>query len=171
MCSGKGGQEGDPWQEVGVGRGTTRGRPTVGSAAPARPEAPRTCPWRACGRGRVDPPGRWGCPLHLPCSQGACRAGLQRAPRVKCECHWAALKSQRLTLGCSCLVAQSRLTLCSPPGASAHGILQARILVWVAISSSGGSSRPRDRTCISRIGWRVLDRRAAREALDCGIVS
>ena len=32
----------------------------------------------------------------------------------------------------------------SPPGSSIHGILQARILEWVAISSSRGSSRPRD---------------------------
>ena len=31
---------------------------------------------------------------------------------------------------------------CSPPGSSAHGILQARILEWVAISSSRGSSHP-----------------------------
>ena len=48
-----------------------------------------------------------------------------------------------------CLVAQSCLTLCdpmgcSPPGSSVHGILQARILEWVAISFSRGSSRPRD---------------------------
>ena len=32
---------------------------------------------------------------------------------------------------------------CSPPGSSVHGISQARILDWVAISSSRGSSRPR----------------------------
>ena len=42
---------------------------------------------------------------------------------------------------------QSRLTLCDPmacglPGSSVHGILQARILEWVAISFSRGSSRP-----------------------------
>ena len=35
---------------------------------------------------------------------------------------------------------------CSPPGASVHGILQARILEWVAMPSSRGSSQPRDRT-------------------------
>ena len=35
---------------------------------------------------------------------------------------------------------------CSPPGSSVHGILQARILEWVAMPSSRGSSRPRDRT-------------------------
>ena len=33
---------------------------------------------------------------------------------------------------------------CSPPGSSVHGIFQARILEWVAISSSRGSSWPRD---------------------------
>ena len=38
---------------------------------------------------------------------------------------------------------------CSPSGCSVHGIFQARILEWVAISFSRGSSRPRDQTCIS----------------------
>ena len=33
---------------------------------------------------------------------------------------------------------------CSPPGSSVHGILQARILEWVPISSSRGSSQPKD---------------------------
>ena len=40
---------------------------------------------------------------------------------------------------------------CSTPGFSVHGILQARILEWVAISYSSGSSQPRDRTCISEV--------------------
>ena len=40
---------------------------------------------------------------------------------------------------------------CSPPGSSVHGILQARILEWVAISFSRGSSQPRDRTWISAL--------------------
>ena len=38
---------------------------------------------------------------------------------------------------------------CSPPGFSVHGILQARILGWFAISYTRGSSQLRDRTCIS----------------------
>ena len=49
---------------------------------------------------------------------------------------------------------------CSPPGSSDHRILQARILEWVAISSSRGSSWPRGWTHISHvscIGRRVLD--------------
>ena len=37
---------------------------------------------------------------------------------------------------------------CSVSGSSVHGILQAGILEWVAMPSSRGSSRPRDRTCI-----------------------
>ena len=40
---------------------------------------------------------------------------------------------------------------CSPPGSSAHGILQAGILEWVVVSSSRGSSRHRDQTRISYI--------------------
>ena len=53
-------------------------------------------------------------------------------------------------------VAQSCLTLCdptdcSPPGSSTHGIFQAKVLEWVATSSSRGSSWPRNRTCVSRI--------------------
>ena len=39
----------------------------------------------------------------------------------------------------------------SPPGSSVHDILQASILEWVAILSSRGSSRPRDRTCTSQV--------------------
>ena len=55
---------------------------------------------------------------------------------------------------CHCSVAQSCLTLCysldwSSPGSSAHGILQARILEWVAIFFSRGSSWPRDQTWVS----------------------
>ena len=47
---------------------------------------------------------------------------------------------------------------CSLPGSSAYGILQARILEWVAISFSWGSSWPRDGTLISRTGRRILYR-------------
>ena len=49
---------------------------------------------------------------------------------------------------------QSCLALCDPvdcnlPGSSDHGIFQARILEWVAMPSSRGSSQPRDQTCVS----------------------
>ena len=59
------------------------------------------------------------------------------------------------------LVAQSCLTFCnhmdcSPPGSSVHGILQIRIVEWVAIPFSRGSSQPRDGTRVSPclLHWR-----------------
>ena len=63
-----------------------------------------------------------------------------------------------------CLFARAYLTLCSPmdfspPGSSVCGIFQTRILEWVAISSSRGSSQSRDQThlsCISYVGRRIL---------------
>ena len=55
---------------------------------------------------------------------------------------------------------------CSPPGSSVHGILQARILEWVAISSSRGSSQPRDRTQVSCIAGRRFNLWATRETLN-----
>ena len=71
-----------------------------------------------------------------------------------------------------CLVAQSCPTLCNPmncslPSSSVHGIFQARILEWGAISFSRGSSRPRDRTHIFCIGRRSLYHWANREAHLC----
>ena len=74
---------------------------------------------------------------------------------------------------CECLVAQWCPALCDPidcgpPGSSVHGISQARILEWVTVSSSRGSSWPRDGTrfshisCISRqslyhcTAWKAL---------------
>ena len=63
---------------------------------------------------------------------------------------------------CHCLCAQSCPALCdpmncSPPGSSVHGILQARILEWVAISSSGGSSQPRDWTHVPCLAGRFFN--------------
>ena len=57
---------------------------------------------------------------------------------------------------CVCVCAQLCLTYCdprdySPPGSAVHGISQARLLEWAAISSSRGSSWPRDWTCLSYI--------------------
>ena len=72
-----------------------------------------------------------------------------------------------------CSIAQSCPTFicdpmdCNPPGSSVHGILQARILRWVAISFSMGSSQPRDQmciSCVSCIGRQVLYHRATWEA-------
>ena len=65
-------------------------------------------------------------------------------------------------------VAWSCLTLCNPcslPGSSIHGIFQARVLEWVAISFSRGSSLPRDRTRVSCIAGRLFTIWATREAM------
>ena len=64
---------------------------------------------------------------------------------------------------------QSRPTLCNPmdcslPGSSIHGIFQARVLEWVAISFSRGSSWPMDRTWVSCIAGRRFTIWATREA-------
>ena len=74
---------------------------------------------------------------------------------------------------CVRMHAQLCLTLCNsmdcnPPDSSVRGISQSRILEWVVISPSRGSSRPRDRTCISCvscIGRWLLYHHATREAL------
>ena len=56
-------------------------------------------------------------------------------------------------------------TPCTPPGSSVHGILQARILEWLAMLSSRGSSQPREQTHVSYVScigrwviyhWRYL---------------
>ena len=67
----------------------------------------------------------------------------------------------KTTMKVKVLVAQSCLTLCNPmvcslPGSSVHGILQARILEMVAIPFSRQSSQPRHRTQFSCIAGRIL---------------
>ena len=52
---------------------------------------------------------------------------------------------------------------CSPPGSSVHGILQARILEWIAIPFSRGSSQPRDWTWVSCTTGRFLTNWASKE--------
>ena len=77
------------------------------------------------------------------------------------------------TLHCCQWVTRSCLTIwdpvdCSPPGSSVHGILQARMLEWVATSFSRGSYQPWDWTCISRVSCvhrQILYHWATREAL------
>ena len=66
-------------------------------------------------------------------------------------------------------VAQSCPTLCDPmdsslPDSAIHGIFQARILEWAAISFSRGSSQPRDQTRVSCIADRYFTVWATREA-------
>ena len=94
-------------------------------------------------------------------------------PVINAPCHRGALLHHHFTfifniIGvcvcvcvCVCEVAQSCPTLCNPmdfsaPGSSVWGILQARILEWVALSFSRGSSQLKDQTCVSCIGWWIL---------------
>ena len=66
-------------------------------------------------------------------------------PAAMCE----RVKSDHFLTPCAQSLSHVRLwdpLDCSPPGCFVHGILQARILQWVAISSSRGSSQPRDQT-------------------------
>ena len=53
-------------------------------------------------------------------------------------------------------IAQACPTLCDPINYTVHGVLQARILEWVAFPFSRGSSQPRDQTQVSRIAGRFI---------------
>ena len=98
--------------------------------------------------------------------------GLQTATLFLCPYVEQGQRSSSL-LCCSdwCgLVTQACKTLCNPvgcrlPGYSVHRILQARIRGWVGIPFCRGSSRTRDRTCISCIGRQILYNLSHWEAL------
>ena len=72
-------------------------------------------------------------------------------------------KRQSKALAQSCPTLRDPMD-CSLPGSSVHGILQARILEWVAISFSRISSQPRDWTWVSRIAGRHFTIWAIRKA-------
>ena len=70
-------------------------------------------------------------------------------------------EADSVCVGVCVLVVHLCLTLCNPmdcslPGSSVHGILQARILEWVAMRFSRGSSHPRDQTLVSCIAGRFF---------------
>ena len=82
--------------------------------------------------------------------------------------HWLYLTCSRACVHAKSL--QSHTILCNPmdcrpPGSSVHGVLQARILEWVAIPFSRGSSWPRNRTQLSCIAGRCFTVWVTREAL------
>ena len=64
-----------------------------------------------------------------------------------CVCLWVCMHTHICLIVEFCPTLRS-LGLC-PSGSSVHGILQARIMEWVVISFSRGSSRPSDQTCVS----------------------
>ena len=95
------------------------------------------------------PGGGHGNPLLYSCLENPMDRGAWRA-----AVHGVAKSRNDLETLHTYLVAQSRLTFyesmdCNLPGPSVHGILQARIQEWVAISSFRRSSQPRDQTHVS----------------------
>ena len=95
----------------------------------------------------------WRCPFHLPGEANplaATTAVFTYVFEKLTVLPWALQHSSRVKV----LVIQSCPTLCdpmdrSPPGSSVHGIPQARVLEWVAIPFSRGSSQPRDWILVS----------------------
>ena len=65
-------------------------------------------------------------------------------------------------------VSQSCPTLCNPMDYTIHGILQARILEWVAFPFTRRSSRPRNQTRVTCIAGGFFTNSAIREALRYG---
>ena len=87
---------------------------------------------------------------------------LEKNKSTSDKIHSSLYKFSSISFICLCLslylyiIAQSCLTLCNPmdcslTSSSVHGIFQARILEWVAIYFSKGSSQPRDRTQVSHM--------------------
>ena len=144
--------------------GVTRGilwKPTPGGCSQAS-----LCCW---------PPGReasiiFGRLLASPNRAGASLLLLQ--PCRASGLAWGTGGKSLIVDSCQPVIAQPCLTFCNPmdsslPGSPVHGILQARILEWVATSSSRGSSWLRDKTCISCtscIGRQILYHRTTWEA-------
>ena len=93
------------------------------------------------------------CNVQSPCCRNALKASIP-APNQEGACVCADLLQSMLNC-------YSRGRLCDPmdcrpPGSSVHGILQAKILEWIAVPSSRGSSQPWDGICVSFIGRWVL---------------
>ena len=66
-------------------------------------------------------------------------------PLFSCNQEWLSILKVKVEFDQSCLTPVDSMD-CTLPAFSVHGILQARLLEWVAISFSRGSSRPRDQT-------------------------
>ena len=108
----------------------------------------------------------WGCIYLLDVWFWICVPESPRLPMCCLRNFWASHREAGLWVLCKVktmkvLVIQLCLTLCdpvdySPPGSSVHAILWARILEWVVIPFSRGSSQPRDRTWVSCIVGRVF---------------
>ena len=118
-------------------------------------------------------PGRWFTTSLTVCPQNSrwlcqCHRGLWIAPPLMLEENTSLAHRENLSSGrfqwslFLCLTLGDSMD-CSPPGSSIHGIFQARVLEWVAISFSRGSSQPRDQTWVSHIVGRHFTIWATRE--------
>ena len=92
--------------------------------------------------------------LEILCAKLCGKGGLSTQNEPDCTFEAQLCKKPHFLYWSEVKVTQSRQTLCDPvdchsPGPSVHGILQARILEWVAMLSSRGSYQPRDRTQVS----------------------
>ena len=88
---------------------------------------------------------------------------------LSCVKNWARIMTINRNICCSCLVSKSCLPLYNPtawgpPGSSVHGISQARMLEWVSLSFSRGSSWPKDWTRVSCTAGRFFTIRATAAA-------
>ena len=97
--------------------------------------------------------------LHMPSAILTC--AVSPSPLLLSNTQTRSAEQYHVHCCCCCLVANFYPTLwdsmgSSLPGSSVHGILQARILQWVASSFSRGSPQPRDQTCGSGIGRQIL---------------
>ena len=102
-------------------------------------------------------------------SKPDCLVGRSFVLLCVCVCVCVCVRARARARACTHVHVQSCLTLCdpmdcSPPSSSVYGIFQARILEWVAVPSSRGSSGPRDQICIFCIGRQILYHCATWEA-------
>ena len=114
-----------------------------------------------------------------PCSMQLEKAHMQQQrptatpnKELKTECGSSSGKLKKnhwtvLILWWKVKVPQSCPILCDPMGYTVHGILQARILKWVYVPFSRGSSQPRDRIQVSHIAGGFFTKWATREDQAC----
>ena len=84
--------------------------------------------------------------------------------KLKDESSQSHFHFERVSVSCSILSDSLRPMDCSPPGSLVRGILQARILEWVAVPSSRGSSQSRDQTQVACTAGRFFTVWATRKA-------
>ena len=105
-----------------------------------------------------------GIPHHLICSLRSLYAGQEAKVRTRHgTMDWFQIGKSESEVAQLCLIFCDPMD-CSLSGSSVHGIFQARVLEWIAISFSRGSSQPRNRTQVSRIAGRCFTIWATREA-------